>query len=86
MKRQAKRQYTIRAVPADVDRELRRLAHARNQSLNDAVLDALRRGVGIENTQTVYNDLDELFGAVEPDPEIDRVLMEQRKVDPDLWR
>ena len=38
-------QYTIRNIPAEVDRALRKKAKAEGTSINQAALDALRRGV-----------------------------------------
>jgi len=84
--RASRRQYTIRSVPVDVDRSLREQARRRNQSLNDVVLEALRRAAGVDGAERTYHDLDHLFGTLEPDPELDRILEEQRQIDPELWR
>jgi plasmid stability protein len=78
-------QYTIRAVPEDVDRALRQRARRQNRSLNHVALEALRRGVGLDSGERVYNDLDHLIGTWVEDPEFDRAIKEQDRVDPDPW-
>lgn len=80
------RQYTIRAVPDVVDQALRREARQSGKSLNQVALDALRRGIGLDQPQPVHDDLDHLFGVMSPDPELDEILSELRQIEPELWR
>lgn len=86
MKRRRKLQYTIRSVPASVDRALRERALAEDKSLNQAALEALQRGAGVVPENRVYTDLDDLIGTWENDPEFDRALAAQDVVDRRLWR
>ena len=79
------RQYTVRNIPAGLDRALREWAKRRRVSLNQAIVDALRRGIGIEEEQE-HNDLDDLIGTWQKDQEFDRALAEQDTLEPDLWR
>jgi len=79
-------QYTIRNIPASIDRELRERAHRLHQSLNETVIEALRRGLGVGTETPTYDDLDDLIGTWERDDEFDRAVAEQRTVDNDLWR
>ena len=79
-------QYTIRNVPAPVDRELREIARRRGMSLNDAALDAIRRGLGMGEIDVEYHDLDDLIGTWKDDPEFDQAVSDQDRVDPDLWQ
>lgn len=86
MKRRKKVQYTIRSVPAEVDRALRERARRESISLNEAALDALHRGAGVVPSESVYTDLDILIGTWTHDPEFDRAIAEQDVVDPRTWR
>ncbi|MGB2987277.1 MAG: hypothetical protein WBE26_15520 [Phycisphaerae bacterium] len=86
MKRDAKRQYTIRSVPPDVDRVLREHARRRNKSLNEVALVALRRGAGLEAPEVVFDDLDDCIGTWQEDPDFDAALKRQDVVDRKLWR
>jgi plasmid stability protein len=75
--------YTIRGVPADVDRALRARAAERKQSLNRVVLDELTRAlVG----KPVRADFSDLVGKWSPDSAFDEVTASQRQIDPDKWK
>jgi hypothetical protein len=76
-------QYTIRGVPGDVDRELRRRAREKKISLNQLLVEELRSAAGIPRR---YRSLKDLAGLWKEDPEFDRVLKAQRQIDPDLWK
>ena len=80
------KQYTIRSIPADMDRSLREQARREGRSLNEVVLETLRRGFGLDGRRRVYDDLDDLFGAMKPDLGLEKRLEEQRQIDPRLWR
>jgi plasmid stability protein len=82
--RGAPRQYTIRNVPAAVDRALRQRAARSHRSLNDVALEALAQAAQVSVPGTA--DLEAFFGSWVEDPEVDEALAEQRKVDEDLWR
>lgn len=84
-KRASKVQYTIRGVPAAVDRALRARARREQRSLNELALEALRRSVGDEVGPLVHTDLDPFLGTWVEDPEFDAALREQDRVDPSLW-
>ncbi len=86
MKGDEKRQYTIRSVPPAVDRALRAQAKRRNKSLNEVAVDALRRGVGLEGPEILFDDLDDLPGTWQEDPDFDSALKRQDVVDRKLWR
>ena len=81
-----KRQYTIKSVPAAVDSLLRKKAEQEGRSLNDVAVEALRLGVGLAEHEPVYDDLDELIGTWEDDPEFEAAITQQDEVDPSLWR
>lgn len=75
-------QYTIRGVPREVDRALRRKAAKRKQSLNQVILDELTVAtVGCP----VRADFSDLVGRWTPDPAFDEILGAQRRIDRDQW-
>jgi len=81
---QAMAQYTVRNVPAGLDRALREWAKRRNVSLNRAIVDALKRGIGIEGEQE-HSDLDDLVGTWQEDPVCEQALTDQDTIEPDIW-
>ncbi|MEK6644189.1 MAG: antitoxin [Planctomycetota bacterium] len=86
MKKGKSHQYTIRAVPPDVDQALRRKARASGKSLNEIVLDVLARETSNTAEPKLHHDLDFLAGTWVEDPEFDRILEEQRQIDWEQWR
>lgn len=78
-------QYTLRKVPAPVDRALRERARRDGQSLNTVALEALRSALGVEAETTRKRDLGDVAGTWVADRAVDRALTDQRKVDEDLW-
>lgn len=78
-------QYTIRSVPARVDRALRRKAQARGISLNRLALEALEAEAGVGSDARVRIDLDRFAGSWVKDAGVERALAAQRKVDPRDW-
>jgi hypothetical protein len=79
-------QYTLRNVPAFLDRVLRRKARERGASLNEVLLETLARGAGVTGEPVRYRNLGDLAGAWQEDPDFDEALREQDRVDPALWR
>ena len=79
-------QYTIRNVPEALDRELRERAKRKGISLNDAAVEAIKRGLGLTDTDVVYEDLDDLIGSWKADDEFDRAIKDQDDIDIDAWR
>jgi hypothetical protein len=78
-------QYTLRNVPREVDRALREAARREGKSLNEAALEALARGVGLEEPIR-RRDLRDVAGTWVREPEVEEALEDQRRIDPDLWR
>lgn len=58
----------------------------RGVSLNEAAVEAIRRGLGVVENEVVYDDLDDLAGTWQQDDEFDRAIEEQDRVDNDIWR
>jgi plasmid stability protein len=76
-------EYTIRGVPPDVDRALRRRAAQRKQSLNDTVIEELRAAMLSSSKRADFGDL---VGRWTPDPAFDEAISAQRQIDPDKWK
>lgn len=81
-----KKQYTIRAVPPDIDRALRRRARQEAKSLNAVAIEALARGLELEAQPVQHTDLDDLIGTWQEDPAFDRAVADFERVDEDAWR
>ena len=76
-------QYTIRGVPPEVDRALRKKAAQLKLSLNQIVVDELTRAaIG----RTRRSDFSDLVGQWTPDSAFDEVIASQRQIDWDKWK
>ena len=79
-------QYTLRNIPKGLDRLLRQQAKSQHKTLNEVVIEALQRAVGLAGELPVQRDLSDIAGTWHEDPEMDRILAEHRRIDPELWR
>ncbi len=79
-------QYTVRNIPAGLDRQLKSEAKERGLSLNQFVLDTLAQAVGREGASRRFNDLDALAGGWKEDPSFDAAVAEFRTVDEGAWK
>ena len=78
-------QYTVRGVPREVDQVLRRRARQRGISLNRLLVEEISTaGGGLQERR--YRRLKDLGGRWQDDPEFDRILAEQRRIDRKLWK
>jgi len=78
-------QYTIRGIPREVDRALRKKAHLRKMSLNQLLVEELTNAA-IASPNRLYRSVAGIAGRWQEDPEFDRILEEQRQIDWSLWR
>ena len=85
MKRTKTVQYTIRGVPASLDRAVRARAKKENKSLNQVAMEALQDAIA-PAARKRRTDLDEFIGSWVEDPEFDKIMGEQRQIDKELWR
>ena len=85
MSEKAPTQYTIRNVPASVDRALRKRAAEQGRSLIAILLAAIASAASVAREPRTYADLDHLIGTWVPDPDTDRALVDQRAVDLRDW-
>lgn len=79
-------QYTVRNIPEVVDQALRKQAVERDQSLNEAAIEALTVGLGLGTEPVRRRDLSHLAGTWVEDEDFDRAIALQDQVDQDLWR
>jgi len=79
-------QYTIRNIPAAVDKVLRAQAKRRGKSFNQVLVETLQLGSGVGNTPTVYRDLDWFVGSGGIGSKEKAAFKDQRVVDDKLWR
>ncbi len=79
-------QYTIRAVPDAIDRAVRQRARSEAKSLNTVIIEAMARGLEVDDEPTLYTDLDHLIGTWQEDPEFDRAIAAFERIDEDSWR
>ena len=80
------RQYTIRNIPDEVDRILRRRSKLTGKSFNQVAVEALANGSGTSLRRK--RDLSFLigsFGETEA-KRIDQEIAAQRKIDRELWK
>lgn len=54
--------------------------------MNQALLDALARGVGLHGEALRQRDLSDIAGTWKRDPLFDRAIEEQDKVDEAIWK
>jgi len=80
-----KSQYTLRSIPPELDKLLRKKARVEQVSLNRVTIKVLEESL-LAETAPRYGDLDFCVKSWESEPEVEDALSEQRKVDKDLWR
>lgn len=79
-------QYTIRNIPGYLDVTLREAAQKQGKSLNEVAIEALTRGAGLSERRQPSRDLGDIAGSWCEDPEFDSAVMDQDRVDEEMWR
>lgn len=83
---------TLRNLPPEIEKVVRKEAERRRTSINKAVISLLEgKAEGRKKRQTratEYDDLDALAGSwtKKEAAEFDRALTSQRSIDPELWK
>ena len=82
---------TLRGLDPQLAAKLREVAEREGKSVNQTVLDALRRQFGLDKSRRfteVYHDLYHLFGRWDEDEftRIQQKIDSERCIDPELWR
>ncbi|MEI6071029.1 MAG: hypothetical protein WCS31_04505 [Verrucomicrobiae bacterium] len=88
MNERHKAQYTVRDIPAALDLRVREAAALEDISLNQAVVRALERGLGLAEEPVKYRSL---HGMVRPTDKLDRkgwseVLADMDRIHPEDWK
>jgi hypothetical protein len=79
-------QYTLRKIPRDLDKTLRRKAKQEGKSLNEVALEAMMRGANVGGGPKKFHDMDFAIGTWVEDPEFDKIMQEQDQIDPEMWK
>jgi len=79
-------QYTIRGLPARLDKLIRRRAKEEGKSLNTVAVEALMEAFGLQGVLPFRRDVGSLVGSWVEDPAVDEALGEQRVIDGEMWR
>lgn len=82
---------TLRNLPPKIFRTVQQRAKQKKTSVNKAVIELLEESTGgkaHKKTPVLYHDLDQLIGTWtnEEAAELDKLIIAQRTVDPDLWK
>lgn len=82
---------TIRGIEPDVAEKLKLAASKQNKSLNQLVLEFIKKNLGIEKEKKYsreYNDLDHLFGSWDDNEfnNIQNKINQERHIDQDIWK
>ncbi|VGO20121.1 hypothetical protein [Pontiella sulfatireligans] len=77
-------QYTIRSIPSEVNEAVREYAVREGCSLNQAVIETLKKGSGTSDQK--HHDLDFMAGSWVSDPSCEAALEEFNRIDEDLWK
>lgn len=79
-------QYTIRNIPPDVDKQLRRKATKQGKSFNATIVEALEEAAGVTKKDGKYHDLDWFFGSGGIGNEEEAAFRAQRVIDQEKWQ
>ena len=83
---------TLRNLPSELARIIRRKAEEKGLSVNKAVISLLEEGTGLrgngQGRKTLHHDLDALAGSwtKEEASAFEKALALQRTIDPELWK
>ena len=82
---------TLRNLPPDVARTVQQRAKQKKTSANKTVIELLEESAGNKGkkkTSVRYHDLDHLVGTwtKEEADAFDKLIAEQRTIDPELWK
>ncbi len=85
MKKKISIQYTIRAVPSEVNEAVRAYSIREGCSVNQTVLNALSKGIGTAEKPVIHHDLDFMASSWIADEKCDQALAEFDRIDEGLW-
>ena len=81
---------TIRGIEPDVAKKLKLTAAKQHKSLNQLVLEFIKKNLGLEKEKKYsrhYDDLDNLFGSWDDNEynDIQNKIDQERQIDQDIW-
>ncbi|MGA1825127.1 MAG: FitA-like ribbon-helix-helix domain-containing protein [bacterium] len=81
---------TIRGIDPELDKKLKQTAAERSKSVNQLLLEILRKDLGLQKKKKftkIYKDLDHLFGKWKEEEfqDIQNKIGLERKIDKELW-
>ena len=81
---------TLRGLDSQLVAKLKEVAEREGKSVNQTVLDALRKQFGLDKSRRfteVHRDLDHLFGRWDEDEfmQIQQKIDSERRIDSELW-
>lgn len=79
-------QYTIRGIPQDVDRVLRKKAERSGKSFNATVVEALTSALDLNKLDTKRSIFDRLPGSTTLDQSFFDAIEAQSQIDPEMWK
>jgi hypothetical protein len=79
-------QYTLRNISKATDRALRARAKSEGKSLNQVLLEAIQRGLGLNGEVREYDDLDWFLGTGGLEDSVMKAIAEHDLVHPDDWK
>lgn len=79
-------QYTLRKIPEALDHALRERARTEHKSINQIALEALVRAMGLGESAMRCRDLADLAGTWQEDPDFDRAIADQHRIDDAMWK
>jgi hypothetical protein len=82
----ANAQFTVRAVPKAVDEALRERARKEGKSLNQVLVEALKRGLDVNDNRPLERALQRLAGTWVEDPAFDEVMKDFERINPETWK
>lgn len=82
---------SLRGLDEELAARLQQTAKSEGKSVNQLVLEILRRRFGLDKVKrfsNVYNDLDTLFGvwSIEEYERVQGQIDDDRQIDPELWK
>lgn len=79
-------QYTVRRIPAALDRAIRHRARAEGKSLNEVAVEALADGLGFRKGSVPRRDLTDIVGTWKKEAAVESAIAAQDEVDERLWK
>jgi len=80
------KQYTIRGISPDLDDRLREEMRRTGKSLNSIAVETLDQTFRSGGEPLLRDDMEDLIGTWEKDPDCENALESMRVIEPHLWK